>query len=80
MLRLEVGPGHDVVASSGLRLHGNSDTKTRRAHRPLGAESLDGLHEAPSRDRAELDFTGLEDAVATNDAPSVVKRVDNYMI
>lgn len=74
---LEVGPRHNVVASTRLGLHGDGDTETGRAHGALRAEALHGLHEAPRGDRAELDLAGLEHAVAADDAPAVVERVDD---
>ena len=76
-MRLEIGPGHDIVTSAGLGLQSDGDAQTGRAHGAFCAQALHGLHKAPSRDRAEFDFTRLEHAVAADNAPAVVERINN---
>lgn len=71
---LKVGPRDDVVprtwAICVVELDG--DSQAGRSHRSSGVKPLEGLDEAPRRDGADLDLAWLEDAVTTNNAPSIV--------
>jgi hypothetical protein len=52
-------------------------TERGRAHRTRSLEALDGLDEAPRRDGAHLDFGRIDERIAADDAPAVVKRLDH---
>ena len=74
---LEVGPRHDVIARScgGIQRDGHAETGC--PHRTLRAEPLHGLHEAPRGNGSELDLAGLEDAIASDNAPAIFEGVYN---
>lgn len=73
--RLEVGPGHDLLAFGIWCVELDSDTQTADSHRSLCAETFDGLHETPSGHGPELDLVLVHHGRPTDDAPSVIEAL-----
>ena len=73
--RLEVGPGHDLLAFGIWCVKLDSDTQTADSHRSLCAETFDGLHETPSGHSPELDLVLVHHGRPADDAPPVIEAL-----
>lgn len=72
---LEIGPGHNLVTLGTWRVELNGNTQTTNSHWSLGAETLDGFQETPSRHGAQFDLVLIHHAWSADDAPPIVETL-----
>lgn len=77
---LEVGPGHDLLASRIWCVELDGNTQTADSHGPLCAEALDGLHETPSGHGPELNLVFVHQGRSADDAPPVIETLHDRQL
>ena len=76
--RLEVGPGHDLVASRIWCVELDSNAQTANSHRSLSAEALDWSQETPSRHGSQLDLVLVQHGRSTNNTPPIIETLRDH--